>query len=161
MVQVKDTITVGRKCDAASVRRPHRHPVETGGRGEARASSPREFVQPDVQVSYWADSSSGNLGVVAAERYPRSVGREGHAVVLAGLTNCPEDLPCSIEPGELGGWEWSACPGPVSQNASRRDRKPRGTSIREALGDRHGLAGQLQPAGIESLGHQRALPHKE
>ena len=84
-----------------------------------------------------------------------------HGIVLAGFANRPQDLPGSIEPGELEGEICGTVTGPVSQNTSRRDRKERRADFGQVLANRHGLAGQLQAAGVESLGHQRALPHKQ
>src|SRR5580704_8586332 len=103
-----------------------------------------------------------NLAATAAERHSRSIGREGHGVVVSLLADSAESLPGSIKPGELGSGTADPGPaGPVGQNARSRNRKLRNTSIVQFVGDRHCPARQLQPLSVESLGHERALPHKE
>src|SRR5687768_6272980 len=92
----------------------------------------------------------------------RAIGRERDPAVVELVVESCGGPPVAIEPFEPRGLNRLAAA--IREQAvigCGKSRRSEGGVRAHLLSDRYGFAFELEPAGIESLRHQRRLPHEE
>ncbi len=141
--------------DAAAVGGPGRRQGRARSEAHAGERAALEVEPPDRR---------GELLVVAVQGDVLAVRREGELLEVARRPDAAELPAAAVEPGRLAGHSDAGAVGQRARAGGKEGVGRSGGALADGvhgLRQRHRLAGQPEPVGIEGLRHQRALANVE